>query len=289
LPPRPTHEDLDVDPDDALRLAHNRYAEHLVVGWRALARPGDVFALHHRWKVLVDAPLAWLAAEGFYRPRRGEQIAALQEGLARMEADGRSWLEDVVVTLRQIREAQATGLVSRALLERIGWDEVPFAAGSRSEESARARAAEARAPLVRRTWPFHRALLQARAAGRRGGWEGLTRAVTAGPPGVEDREQGRRWLRRESWAGRLRESRRWHPLAPRPLRPWWRYGMGGTGPERVWLAAALRFASVPGWDACLRGMVRESHGLTPVPREPARAEAFLGQLWSGWMMGGERR
>ncbi len=102
-------------------------------------------------------------------------------------------------------------------------------------------------------------------------------------PGLE---LGRRWLRRRGALRTLRVARRWSPIAKRALAPWWTYGTGGSGPERLFWTSASRVENRED-DALSRVLTRtERDGFARA--SGAERDAFLGELWADWILGGRR-
>ncbi len=284
-----------LDPDDALCLLHNRFAEHLLAGARARLQPPDPWGLFHAWKMWMDAPLAWLAAHGRYVADRNAQLRALEEAAAGLTGEAAAWLRDGSRVALQMLAAMREGPLTLPLLLTLP----PAMAGpGRDPQGGDAPGShQARAELIRWTWPFYRATMErCLADGARGDSSErpgaaaprLAAAVALGAPCSADALRTARWLRRAPLWRRLRQARRWAPLAPQPLSLWWRHGFGGAGPDRMYVAAALRFARVEQWTAPLQGLIRGG------PRGGGGAsadetDAWLGGLWSGWVMGGARQ
>ena len=245
-----------VDPDDAHRLLLNRMAETLL-----LDDADPWFAAVHRAKRWIDAPLAWLAARGRYHPDRRVQLDRLESLGRTWESDARERLDAGIEVARTWLDAIATRELEPAWLS--AWPGVDGRANL--------------SPDPVRDWvgAFARALFHG--PGRETGAD-LHEAFASGR-GVE-RDVVRRWLQRRSLPARLRQARRWHPLAPVAVRPWWSYGPGGSGEERVYAAAALRHAGDEQWRWPLEGLLR-----TPLDDDVSA----LGRLWADWILGGGRR
>lgn len=205
-----------VEPDDALKLIFNRCVELLLPSSTTPSLLDD-YAL---WKLRWDAPLGFLAAHGILELDRDAQAGRLagwcdEKGL-RVD---RSWLREGLAEWWRVREAARRGPIDPQELSPPG---EPFAArAQRAYGWAR---------------PFLHATLRRVLSG-----------VNPDPAAVLDRsaheiadgigdEWGGRWLRRRGRWGTLREARRWAPLSPPAVRPWWSYGLGGSGPERLFWA-----------------------------------------------------
>jgi hypothetical protein len=243
-----------VDADDATKLLHNRCAEQLL-----LRAQSGLFGRFHRWKVWRDAPLAFLAAYGHYEPEREAQIQTLARLTRPWQGAAAHWAQSGLERLRTMQRALAAPLTPATLTELAGRDD----------------------ELAGWVWPLHRAVLR-RGLGAPDAAATLEATVGEGPAGPQDARLHTRWLRRRGPWATIREARRWAPLTDAPVTPWWRHGLGGTGPDRVHLAAAGRFVGDRAWRAPLRGLIE------PPPIGEADLDAWLGGLWSSWIMGGAR-
>jgi len=236
----------------------NRYAEQML---QDASQPESDFTHYHRWKLYMDAPLAWLATTGRYHPRREVQ----RERLAELEGSKglREWLGAGLERLQQIRQAMRSGPVDREQLHALQGDELEW------------------------SWPFFRAGLRV-AIGEPESSEAasLAKAVQEGAPGKGDRELGIRWLQRRPLLARLRESRRWAQVGPSTGSSWISHARGGTGRDRVQLACALYFAGLDSWVDALRDLIPDGE----LKRRSAGGDQaeWLGGLWSDWVMGGSR-
>jgi hypothetical protein len=240
-----------VDPEDAGQLLFNRFVESLDP---ALDDPHALAALVHRTKQFIDAPMAWLASVGDYSPRRRHQIERLREICGDWADPEKSRLEGSLQHWSDCLEARETGVVSRVSLEslaRVDGDNLPGGA----------------------TWED---------------WTGgFAMAIAGGDlaelrqclgPGL-DRESLQHclavWVRREPFGPRLRRARRWCSVAPARISPWWRHGFGGSGPDRIFASACLRY----------HGLERWTDPVTSLLCEPMNEPAELYALWREWIQG----
>ncbi len=242
-----------LDPDDALMLLHNRLAENLLT-----RRRDDSAAAFHDWKVWIDAPLALVSALGQYSPQRDEQLDRLA-GLV-PACPGRSRLE-----------LQSGMDVVRGLVAAMRSRSLPS-----GELQSMMRPAGIEAPSLQRWVELIYPAVLVRALG---GSQDEALATVGDSESVSVLQD--RWLRRRSWWCSLREARRWAPLAGTPITPWWRHGWGGSGPDRVYVSAARAWLGREDWGAPLGNLVSK-----PGPGE--EPDAWVGQLWSQWIMGGNR-
>ena len=251
-----------VDPDDAPRPLLTRMADALLQS----DAPEDWFTAVHRAKRWIDAPLAWVAAHGHYHPDRGRQLDRLEELTSDWTGAERAWRDRGISVARDWLETIATRELDPPTLRL--WP-------ATSEEPDRAVRAW--------VWPFARAMF--RTAGRAPGAAADVLAASArrGLDLAEDVPIVDDWLRRRPWPVRLRTARRWHPLAPVAIPPWWRYASGGAGHERVYAAAALLYAGHEDWTHPLHDILPDDRALR---RDGAAA---LGRLWADWILGGGRR
>jgi len=276
-----------VDRDDALCLLMNRFAEQLLLVHRLRSDPPDPLALYHRWKLYLDAPLAWLSVRGRYHPDRGEQrrrLASIWDGLGRPRP---SWwgqgLELLEGMQRRLEESPLRLEELEALRPETEWDGMDAILEGLGEVR------RGRIPELNWTWPFFRdAIRSALGEAHDDPGVGLQRAVEEGAPGTLDLVLALKWLRRRPLLSRLREARRWAPLAPRPVSPWYRHGGGGNAPERVRIACTLRFGGMNSWRAPLEDLVPSEELENGVPHRGEDLDLWLGRLWSGWVMGGSR-
>lgn len=261
----PTEGPWSIDGDDALVLTMNRFAESLVVAEEPLSNP---LALYRRWKLWLDAPLAWLAAHGLYHLDRRVQLKRLEETWLEAGGGDRPWFAEGVCRHRRMLDALENGPVDLDLVA-----ELPFPAR------------RGRGGVLSWAWPFFRGVLGSKvgeydsAAGA-----SLVQAVEAGSPSRWDVAWAKEWLRRRPFLRRMREARRWARNAPGGQRPWWRYGMDGMGKERVQMACALKFGALPDWLDLLKGLI-PTRILVDAARGP-QADRWLGELWSSWVRGG---
>jgi hypothetical protein len=261
-----------VDPEDATLLALNRCAESLLLRGAA---PPSAFGDFHRWKLWLDAPLAWLAAEGRYTPRREDQLSILRDmGASWANREGARLVAGAEHGLRLCEKLRRSPIDGKSL-QRLGMREQD----ARSADPARA--------LREWVWPFVRALiLRDRAATEE---ERLQRAFELAVPDSGDAGRFATWLRRENAAARLRCARRWAPQGPRGLTRWWVHGWGGPGPDRVRAACALRWAGAEGWERMLARLVPSGVLSRKASVDEGAVDGWLGGLWSTWIMGGARR
>jgi len=253
-----------VDPIDAQRLLLNRIAESHLLD----AHDGSEWFAHvHRAKRWIDAPLAWLAANGQYHPARDVQLSRLEALGVSWTGPERAWLDHGVE-------------VARDWLTRI-------ASAPLDPETLRCWPGRGEDPVeaVRDwTWPFARALF--RGVGREGVEPGETlreEAARDSSASADDAATIDDWLRRDPMWHRFRQARRWHPLAPMAIRPWWRYALGGAGHERIYAASALLYAGHDEWTHPLDSLVSD---VTPLRSGGGPA---IGRLWADWILGGGRR
>lgn len=234
----------EVDASNAAELLLNRCVEALDP---RLGEPGGLLDLVHLTKRFIDAPMAWLGARGWYTPDRRAQIRQWAELLEGEEALRTEQMSLAMDHWAACLDARDLGVVNRERLQSL-------AAAS--------------------DWPE---------------WTGgfaLSLLEDAGPQSVGDalkngldhqrlRQACYTWLHREPWSSRLRRARRWCSVAPAEVGPWWRHGMGGTGPDRIFAAAVLCFHGVEGWDGPVRELTR------PAVDTPAALHA----LWWHWIQG----
>jgi hypothetical protein len=235
-----------VDPDDAAALLFNRFVESLDP-----ALGDDLPALMHRTKVFIDAPMAWLGSVGAYTPDRHAQIE-------RFRAIGLQWhstcaehfdgaLNHWVACLK----ARERGVVDREELEGLA-----SASGT--------------------TWydwtgGFAMALLTG------GGIATIHDVMRDGLDLEALRFASMQWLKRKGWVTRLRRARQWQGIAPESVTSWRRHGPGGTGPDRIFAAACLRYHGVADWTGPLEDLTRQ----------PLADGAALHALWWRWIQGRE--
>ena len=257
-----------IDPDDALKLIMNRYGEALVI---AGDHHEDPFALYHRWKIFLDAPLAWLAAHGAYHPRREVQLERLEQVWVEGGRIHAAWFREGIELQREMLKKLRAGPVEMSTMA-----ELPFPAR------------RGRGGVLSWSWPFFRSILNDRVEGRGrlSPGESLADAVGSGSPSRLDAERGKEWLRRLPLSVRLREARRWARQAPRPHLPWWRHALDGVGRERVQMACALKFGALPEWIDILHGLLPQDDLLRGSRADDP--DRWLGRLWSRWVMGGSR-
>ena len=243
---------------DGQRLVLNRCTE-----WWLVHDADPALAAAHRMKQWIDAPLSWLVSAGRYHPSREEQARRLKSLTWQLpEEVRRRWTEGIEYGALWVKRAQDGPVEEEELLQ--------MACTSAMEEPSSD-------PVRKWVWPFVRCAWQ----GKRGGDIGaLGDALLEGEPTLEDRVLAARWLRRHALPGRWREARRWAPLSPRALRPWWRHGHEGSGIERLWVACTLAYAGLEGGAAVLEGLAR-----SPVIDDPHD----WAQWWMEWFLGKGRR
>jgi hypothetical protein len=240
-----------VDPEDAGQLLFNRFVESLDP---ALDDPHALAALVHRTKQFIDAPMAWLASIGEYSPNRRRQVERLRVICGNWAGPEKSRLEGFLQHWSGCLEARETGVVSRVSLERLARVD-----GDTLPEGV--------------AWEDWTGGFAMAIAG--GGLAELRRNLGAGLDRESLHHHLEGWLRREPFGPRLRRARRWGSVAPARVSPWWRHGFGGSGPDRIFAAACLRY----------HGLERWTEPVELLLRDPLNQPAELYALWREWIQG----
>jgi hypothetical protein len=249
-----------VSTDEAQRLLLNRLCESV---WLR-GRPADIVTISHSLKLLIDAPLALLAAWGHYLPSRRQQRQRLRELLAPCSEAARARLEQGLALGEEWRRA--------ALGQPMSVDEW-------QEWAERAQPV-----LPGYVAAVLRALLRpsrSRKIDFVSSWE---RACSLGGFEARDERRLRHWCRRGGRTSTFRRARQWAPLAPSRIKPWWRHGWRGSGADLVYSAGVLRWFGRERWLDPLRGLLRD------LPEEPGvDLDDWFGHLWADWILGKGRR
>lgn len=232
-----------VDPDDAAALLFNRFVESLDPSLDELSR------LMHRTKEFIDAPMAWLGAVGEYTPDRHAQIERFRAIGLQWHSTSAEHFDGSLNHWAACLKAREKGVVEREDLEALA--------------SARGT-----------TWSdwtggFAMALLTG------GGIAAVHDVMRDGLDPATLRRAVHDWLRRRGWVSRLRRARQWQGIAPATVTSWRQHGAGGTGPDRIFGAACLRYHDVPAWTEPLAGLTHE----------PIDDPAALHALWWKWIQG----
>jgi hypothetical protein len=250
-PARGSDGGANVDPDDAGQLLFNRFVESVDP---ALDDRHALAALVHRTKQFIDAPMAWLASIGDYSPDRRHQLDCLRGMCGDWAGSEKARLDGSLQHWSDCLEARDRGVVSRSSLKALARAEGDALPGGAVWEDW--------------TGGFATAITA-------GGMRALRQNLGSGLDREFMQHGLAEWLRREPFGQRLRRARRWCSVAPAHVRPWWRHGFGGSGPDRIFAAACLHYHGLPEWTQPLAGLLNE----------PVTEPADLYALWREWIQG----
>lgn len=236
----------DVDSRDAGELLFNRFVESLDPRMEE-----DLPRLMHRTKEFIDAPMAWLGSIGEYTPDRVLQIQRMRELCSGWERAASERLEQALQHWAACLRARDEGVVDRARLEQLAGESGGYPAWQ--------------------DWTG--GLAMALLTG--GGTAVLESSLRDGldRPGLDEACRG--WLRREPLVARLRRARRWSSIAPGEVTGWRSHGFGGSGPDRIFAAACLRYHGLDDWASPLAALTHE----------PLTDPADVHALWWRWIQG----